>query len=85
MYKAPLNQESSALDWEEELLETLNFLRESDSLSAFQVWGAKQEKARVDADLSRLREFGCVRRVVSDAERRLEHPGRWKESIEETG
>ena len=33
---------------------------------------------RLEADLRSLIEFGSMRRVVSDAERRLERPGRWR-------
>ena len=44
-------------------------------VSAFQVKGAKCEKVQLDANLKTLTELGSIRRVVSDAEQRLEQPG----------
>ena len=67
------------IGYRECLIHFLNVRRESDFLiegeSAFQVCGAKCENVRLEADLRSLIELGSMRRVVSDAERRLERPG----------
>ena len=69
------------------MIHFLNVRRESDFLiegeSAFQVCGAKCENVRLEADLRSLIELGSMRRVVSDAERRLERPGRWRDRQED--